>query len=141
PSVAGAFRFAITPGEATVMDVDARLYPRVALANAGIAPLTSMYEFDAHDRGGIDDPRPAVHDSDGLALLAGSGEQAWRPLRNPRHVEHSGFQDRDPRGFGLMQRKRRFEDYQDIDRKSTRLNSSHVKISYAVFCLKKKTIA
>src|SRR5690606_42057825 len=26
-----------------------------------------------------------------------------------------------------------------IDRKSTRLNSSHVKISYAVFCLKKKT--
>src|SRR5436309_8942923 len=26
----------------------------------------------------------------------------------------------------------------NIDRKSTRLNSSHVKISYAVFCLKKK---
>src|SRR5690606_41899507 len=28
----------------------------------------------------------------------------------------------------------------DQDRKSTRLNSSHVKISYAVFCLKKKNI-
>src|SRR3989442_8698510 len=28
-----------------------------------------------------------------------------------------------------------------IDRKSTRLNSSHVRISYAVFCLKKKNIA
>src|SRR3712207_7356216 len=27
----------------------------------------------------------------------------------------------------------------DIDRKSTRLNSSHANISYAVFCLKKKT--
>src|SRR3989442_15102411 len=27
---------------------------------------------------------------------------------------------------------------QDQDRKSTRLNSSHVRISYAVFCLKKK---
>src|SRR5690606_8809495 len=27
-----------------------------------------------------------------------------------------------------------------VDRKSTRLNSSHVKISYAVFCLKKKTL-
>src|SRR5690606_40290941 len=27
-----------------------------------------------------------------------------------------------------------------VDRKSTRLNSSHVKISYAVFCLKKKNI-
>src|SRR3989442_3232595 len=28
--------------------------------------------------------------------------------------------------------------YVDLDRKSTRLNSSHVRISYAVFCLKKK---
>src|SRR5256885_6232763 len=28
----------------------------------------------------------------------------------------------------------------DLDRKSTRLNSSHLVISYAVFCLKKKTI-
>src|SRR2546430_12973652 len=27
----------------------------------------------------------------------------------------------------------------DVDRKSTRLNSSHSQISYAVFCLKKKT--
>src|SRR5699024_11756761 len=33
------------------------------------------------------------------------------------------------------------EEFQDIqDRKSTRLNSSHVSISYAVFCLKKKNI-
>src|SRR5690606_41221278 len=30
------------------------------------------------------------------------------------------------------------EEVGDVDRKSTRLNSSHVKISYAVFCLKKK---
>src|SRR5690349_22772382 len=28
--------------------------------------------------------------------------------------------------------------FEDADRKSTRLNSSHVEISYAVFCLKKK---
>ena len=115
PSVAGAFRFDITPGDDTVFDVDARLYPRVALAAAGIAPLTSMYEFDAGERSRIDDPRPAVHDSDGLALLSGGGEQAWRALRIPRNVEHSGFQDRDPRGFGLRQRKREFADYQDLE--------------------------
>src|SRR5438874_8546933 len=30
------------------------------------------------------------------------------------------------------------EERPDLDRKSTRLNSSHVEISYAVFCLKKK---
>src|SRR5258707_10810025 len=31
-------------------------------------------------------------------------------------------------------------DLRDVDRKSTRLNSSHANISYAVFCLKKKNI-
>src|SRR2546430_13633226 len=30
------------------------------------------------------------------------------------------------------------ESHQELDRKSTRLNSSHSQISYAVFCLKKK---
>src|SRR5690625_5574716 len=35
---------------------------------------------------------------------------------------------------------RKLRDVYMIDRKSTRLNSSHVAISYAVFCLKKKTI-
>src|SRR5690606_42156807 len=34
---------------------------------------------------------------------------------------------------------RRADRHGRLDRKSTRLNSSHVKISYAVFCLKKKT--
>src|SRR3712207_7023167 len=33
-----------------------------------------------------------------------------------------------------------FSDHDVIDRKSTRLNSSHANISYAVFCLKKKKI-
>src|SRR5699024_11836372 len=34
----------------------------------------------------------------------------------------------------------RFVDFRKRDRKSTRLNSSHVSISYAVFCLKKKIL-
>src|SRR5439155_19814579 len=34
--------------------------------------------------------------------------------------------------------RRRDPDFHRVDRKSTRLNSSHVAISYAVFCLKKK---
>lgn len=115
PSTAAAMRFRITPGVETVFDVDLRLYPRVPLAKAGIAPLTSMFDFDASDRLGIDDYRPAVHDSDGLALLNGNGEQAWRQLQNPRALQHSGFQDRDPRGFGLMQRKRDYADYMDAE--------------------------
>lgn len=115
PSLAGAYRFQIRPGNETVFDVDARLFPRVDLSHAGIAPLTSMYQFDASDRTRIDDYRPAVHDSDGLGLWTGEGEQIWRPLHNPAAIQHSGFQDRAPRGFGLMQRKRAFSDFQDAE--------------------------
>src|SRR5207249_11766565 len=47
-----------------------------------------------------------------------------------------------PRGVGLGERRRRggldLRREHRRDRKSTRLNSSHVSISYAVFCLKKK---
>lgn len=115
PSVAGAFRFAIAPGDQTVFDVQARLYPRVELTHAGIAALTSMYEFGASDRVGVDDYRPAVHDSEGLALLTGAGEQIWRPLHNPATVQDSGFQDASPRGFGLMQRQRDFAAFADSE--------------------------
>src|SRR5690554_7179279 len=40
----------------------------------------------------------------------------------------------------LAKNLKRPENFCGIDRKSTRLNSSHVRISYAVFCLKKKSI-
>src|SRR5256886_11315505 len=38
----------------------------------------------------------------------------------------------------IMNRLRRYDKVAYVDRKSTRLNSSHSQISYAVFCLKKK---
>src|SRR5437667_7578814 len=45
-------------------------------------------------------------------------------------------------GLGIAQAAARagFDTIMAKDRKSTRLNSSHITISYAVFCLKKKTI-
>src|SRR5690606_41878009 len=46
--------------------------------------------------------------------------------------------DRVAREFGLGARTGIGINSESADRKSTRLNSSHVKISYAVFCLKKK---
>src|SRR5690606_41836896 len=47
--------------------------------------------------------------------------------------------DRTEEGLALLEEKWNALDPYEPDRKSTRLNSSHVKISYAVFCLKKKT--
>ena len=115
PSVAGALRFTIRPGEDTVFDVEATLYPRVDIAAAGIAPLTSMFYFDANNRVSVDDYRPAVHDSDGLLMWTGRGEQLWRPLDNPHDLQLSTFSDINPRGFGLMQRKRSFAAYDDLE--------------------------
>src|SRR5690606_8051057 len=48
-------------------------------------------------------------------------------------------QGRLERPFGLQQRALRHVERALQDRKSTRLNSSHVKSSYAVLCFKKKT--
>ena len=83
-SAAAGYRFTIRPGETTVFDVEMSLYPRVDLAHAGLAPMTSMFFFGPNDRKDFDDFRPAVHDSDGLAISNGRGEQLWRPLNNPR---------------------------------------------------------
>ena len=114
-STTGAYRFTIRPGDATVMDVEMTLYPRVELKLAGLAPLTSMFVFGPNDRVGIDDFRTAVHDSDGLAIWNGKGEWLWRPLSNPETLQISEFIDDSPRGFGLLQRHRAFADYQDLE--------------------------
>src|SRR5256885_2691782 len=42
------------------------------------------------------------------------------------------------RDLEVLDRLQQRVDAEDVDRKSTRLNSSHLVISYAVFCLKKK---
>ena len=114
-SAAAAFRFTIRPGDTTTFDVEAAVYPRVEIAQIGIGSLTSMFLFDANDRVGIDDFRSAVHDSDGLALRNGRGEEVWRPLSNPRDLQISNFADVSPRGFGLIQRDRDFHGYEDLE--------------------------
>lgn len=113
PSCAGAYRFVITPGDETVFDVAARLYPRVEIAEAAIAPLTSMYMWSGEGRRPFDDYRPQVHDSDGL-LLADESAAAWRPLSNPAGAQVSVFTA--PTGrFGLLQRQRDFERFADLE--------------------------
>jgi glucans biosynthesis protein len=72
-----------------------------------------MYWYGQNDRRMARDWRPQIHDSDGLAMWTGAGERLWRPLMNPPLVMANAFNDVDPKGFGLMQRDRDFENYQD----------------------------
>ncbi|NMM28251.1 MAG: glucan biosynthesis protein D [Glaciimonas sp.] len=115
PSVAGAYRFEIQPAATMVMDVEVALYPRKAIERMGVAPLTSMFQYGENDRrlAASNDWRREIHDSDGLSLLRGNGEWIWRPLTNPAQLRFNGYQDENPRGFGLLQRDRNFDHYQD----------------------------
>ena len=69
------------------MDVEAIFYPRTALQHVGIAPLTSMFLHGQGSQRSSNDFRPAVHDSEGLAMVNGSGERIWRPLNNPKKLQ------------------------------------------------------
>src|SRR5438874_9236655 len=74
-------------------------------------------------------PYTTLFRSPGERAAAGAGAGGGTEI--PGHLRKRGrghLPDRPRRPFPKMAR----------DRKSTRLNSSHVEISYAVFCLKKK---
>ncbi len=114
-SCTGVYTFTVRPGDATIVDVNLTLYTRRVMETVGIAPLTSMFFFAANDRQGVDDYREEVHDSDGLLVWNGGGEWLWRPLVNPRRLRVSYFVDHNPKGFGLLQRNRRFESYEDAE--------------------------
>ena len=115
PSVTGAYAFVLQPGQRTVMHVRARLFMRKAVTELGIAPLTSMYLYGEDKPRPPNDWRPEVHDSDGLLMRSSRSEWMWRPLGNPEKLRVSYFEFDNPRGFGLLQRDRRFQNYQDLE--------------------------
>lgn len=116
-SVTGAYRFVITPAsettQETVIDVTARVYFRTDVKELGVAPLTSMFLFAEANRDGFDDYRPQVHDSNGLLVERDSGEVMWRALNNSDTLGNSYLWENNPRAFGLYQRGRDFDSYQD----------------------------
>src|SRR5690606_41527833 len=89
-------------------------------------PYTTLFRSDLHDPhhpvgdlGGeplvdVTDPDPGADDDDAAVATRPGEERLAEPVEDAVGVADT------------------------LDRKSTRLNSSHVKISYAVFCLKKK---
>lgn len=114
-SCTGVYRFTLRPGDSTTVDVELTLFPRVDMTHVGLGTLTSMFLYNGTSRTRFDDLRPAVHGSDGLAIVTGAGERLWRPLANPRALQISVFVDEGPKGFGLAQRRRDFAEFEDLD--------------------------
>jgi glucans biosynthesis protein len=114
PRATGAYRFVLTPGADATLDVQARVFLRGEVTRLGLAPLTSMFLFGPNQQSNRRNFRPAIHDSNGLAIRTGAGEWIWRPLNDPQGVEVSTFEMTNPKGFGLLQRGRAFENFQDL---------------------------
>src|SRR5690606_39324620 len=88
-------------------------------------PRSTLFPYTTLFRSQIDFRRRLRRDrADVLRRHVTPLPSAERPLEPRTDLLHGGGADDDERRV--------------VDRKSTRLNSSHVKISYAVFCLKKK---
>jgi periplasmic glucans biosynthesis protein len=116
PRTVGAYEFTLTPGADTLLDVKARIFmrPGGASAELGIAPLTSMFLYGPSQPWPAHNFRPAIHDSNGLAIHTGAGEWIWRPLNNPTQLAVSSYSVESPKGFGLLQRGRAFAKFEDL---------------------------
>src|SRR3712207_8248403 len=94
-------------------------------------PRSTLFPYTTLFRSEDPDELPA----DDLALLLGVADPGQRCEELPARVDHPQVRtgDGDEVPFDLLGLALAHQ-----DRKSTRLNSSHANISYAVFCLKKK---
>ena len=77
--------------------------------------MAAMFYFGPIDRHNVDDLREGAYDVGGLQILNGNGEWLWRPVSNRNTLQISSFMDASPRGFGVLQRERRFSQFQDDD--------------------------
>ncbi len=116
-SVAGAVRMTFRPGDMTIVDVETTLFPRANLEHVGLGGMSASFLHGGMRRRGVDDVRPNVHDVSGLQMLTGGGEHLWRPVQNPETLQISAFLDRNPQGFGLVQRERDYAQFQDDDQR------------------------
>lgn len=116
PRATGAYQFILTPGgKDAVVDVQANVFVRGDIKMLGVAPLTSMFLYGSNQQSDLKRSfRPAIHDSNGLAIHTGANEWLWRPLNNPKNLAISSFSVDNPKGFGLLQRGREFSRFEDL---------------------------
>lgn len=115
PSITGAYEIESTPGETTVQHIKATLHLRKQVKMLGIAPFSSMFWFGENSNPKPYDFRPEVHDSDGLQIEINGGPSIWRPLDVSRDLRLSIFETEALKGFGLAERDRDFNNFQDLE--------------------------
>jgi glucans biosynthesis protein len=114
-SLAGAYRFTLRPGEVTLVDTECTLFTRATVDSYGLATMSATVVSGPMGLRRSADLRPSVAEIAGVQMLTGKGEWIWRPVANRETLQISTFVDEKPRGFGLLQRDRSFDHYQDDD--------------------------
>lgn len=115
-SVAGAYRFTVTPGEITTMDIEAEITLRRPVQQLGMAPFSSMFWYGEGTHPRPYDFRPEIHDSDGLLIETADGGRQFRPLEmTAGQVRHCVFSLENPRSWSLLQRDRSYASYLDVE--------------------------
>lgn len=116
-STAGVARFTLRPGDVTIIDVEVQLTARVPLDHVGLGGMQATYLFGPQSRRAYGDIRPGVYEVDGLQMATGRGEWIWRPVANHESLQISVFGDENPKAFGLLQRMRNYDAFQDDDQR------------------------
>jgi glucans biosynthesis protein len=114
-SLTGAFHFTLRSGDTTIIDTELTLVARVAVDHLGLGAMTATYFFGPLDHHNSEDVRPSVYDIGGLQILTGAGEWLWRPVASRNALQVSAFAEMNPRGFGLLQRARTLDTFDDDD--------------------------
>lgn len=116
PSVSGAYHFVLTPGiKQTTLKVRATLFFRKAVEKVGFAPLTSMWMWGDGLAGPKGDPRPEVHDADGLLIEEPGPKWSWRAVSRQEYPSVVRMPFADIRGFGVIQRDRNVDHFRDTE--------------------------
>src|SRR3989454_6553565 len=117
----------------------------IGAQGAAAAGVLGPAEHSGLEEGAVDDQlKAALEQVEQANLTLGPVELVLLLHRHPRHPSTLGGQRITGAGQGLLLHEELLARSlplllrHDRDRKSTRLNSSHLVISYAVFCLKKK---
>ena len=90
--------------------------------------MSSMFLYGQNRRPWFDDFRAQVHDSDGAMVHTADDEWLWRPLNNGPGTQVTQLSGGTPRGFGLLQRDRSFDNYLDLEASYQRRPSEWVEV-------------
>jgi glucans biosynthesis protein len=113
-SVAAGYRFVLTPGTPIQLHAEARVVLRSAVEELGLTPFSTMFWYGENTARRPADFRPEVHDSDGL-FIETENEFIWRPISNPARTRTDIIPGTELKAFGLQQRDRDYEHFQDIE--------------------------